>query len=85
MQAMGLKFIGPQAPNGRQAHPWPSELPSDSKNVPTFHSNLHTPETATRQLDFVFASRSLAEDVTVKALNDPEEWGPSDHCRVVIE
>jgi exonuclease III len=85
MQAMGLKFIGPQAPNGRQAHPWPSELPSHSKNVPTFHSNQHTPESATRQLDFVFASRSLAEDVTVKALNDPEEWGPSDHCRVVIE
>jgi len=38
-----------------------------------------------RQLDFVFASKALAEDVSVKALNYPEEWGPSDHCRVVIE
>jgi len=85
MQAMGLKFIGPQAPNGRQADPWPSELPLDSENVPTFHSNRQTPETATRQLDFVFASQALAKDLTVKALNDPEEWGPSDHCRVVIE
>ncbi len=85
MQAMGLQFIGPQAPNGRQADPWPSELPSDSKNVPTFHSNRQTPETATRQLDFVFASKALVNNVTVKALNNPEEWGPSDHCRVVIE
>ena len=29
-EAMGLVCVGPQAPNGRQAQPWPSELPSDS-------------------------------------------------------
>ncbi len=23
--------------------------------------------------------------VTVRALNDIEEWGPSDHCRLLIE
>ena len=38
MDALGLRFVGPQAPDsGRQAEPW------------------------------------------------PEEWGPSDHCRVMIE
>jgi exonuclease III len=41
---------------------------------------------ATRQLDFVFASHALAERLSVRALNtDPDEWGPSDHCRVAIE
>jgi len=36
-------------------------------------------------LDFVFASKSLIDDVRVEAINDPYEWGPSDHCRVEIE
>jgi exonuclease III len=53
--------------------------------VPTFHHNRQTPATATRQLDFVFASQSLADSVSVRALNEPDEWGPSDHCRVVID
>jgi len=84
--AIGLRFVGPQAPyGGRQAEPWPEELPEDSLNVPTFHSNKQTPETATRQLDFVFASESIADRVKVKALNGVEEWGPSDHCRILIE
>lgn len=82
MRALGLPFAGPQAPNGRQADPWPDELPKDSKDVPTFHHTRQTPETATRQLDFVFASPSM--DVEVHALNRAEEWGPSDHCRVTI-
>ena len=85
MDALGLPLAGPQHPNGRQADPWPEELPRDSRNVPTYHSNQQTPETATRQLDFVFASESLLESVRVRALNAPQEWGPSDHCRVVIE
>ena len=85
MEALGLPFIGPQAPDGRQASPWPDELPRDSANVPTFHHNRQTPDSATRQLDFVFASATLGPDVRVKALNQPDEWGPSDHCRIVIE
>jgi len=84
MAALGLKFVGPQAPNGRQAEPWPNELPASSRNVPTYHPSRQTPATATRQLDFVFASESLAEQIAVRALNAPEEWGPSDHCRVEI-
>lgn len=83
--AIGLVFVGPQAPRGRQAHPWPAELPADSENVPTFFTNRQCPETATRQLDFVFASKSLAHRLTVTAQNEPERWGPSDHCRVEIE
>ncbi len=85
MDALGLSFVGPQAPHGRQADPWPDELPPDSKNVPTYHTNRQTPATATRQLDFVFASKTLAPSVQVSALNEPEQWGPSDHCIVQID
>ncbi len=56
MEALGLAFVGPQHPHGRQAEPWPDELPRESLNVPTFHSTKQTPASATRQLDFVFAS-----------------------------
>ena len=86
MDALGLRFVGPQAPDGgRQAKPWPEELPEDSLNVPTYYHNRQSPDTATRQLDFVFATETIADRVTVKALNRPEEWGPSDHCRILIE
>lgn len=85
MAALGLEFVGPQAPNGQQADPWPKELPRDSENVPTFHTNRQTPATSTRQLDFVFASSDVARRVVVRALNDPSQWGPSDHCRIAIE
>jgi len=39
---------------------------------------------ATRQLDFVFASRDLIPRLTVRALSSADEWGPSDHCRIEI-
>ena len=85
MDALGVPLVGPQAPHGRQADPWPDELPRGSKNVPTFHSNRQTPATATRQLDYVFASRDLVSSVCVRAINEPEQSGPSDHCRLYIE
>lgn len=84
MRALGLRFVGPQAPNGRPAEPHPDELPKESRDVPTFHTNNQEPQSATRQLDFVFASEGLADIVSTRALNAPEEWGPSDHCRVEI-
>ena len=31
MEALGLRFVGPQHPFGRQADPWPDELPRDSR------------------------------------------------------
>jgi hypothetical protein len=85
MAALGLSFVGPQAPNGRQAAPWPEELPQASKNVPTYYTSRKNPVSATRQLDFVFASKALTDRVSVRAINEPDEWGPSDHCRVEIE
>lgn len=42
MHALGLRFVGPQAPGGRQAHPWPVELPQGSLNVPTYYTAQQT-------------------------------------------
>ena len=83
MDALGLSFVGPQAPNGRQTCPWPEELPCESRNVPTYRPRKDI-ASATRQLDFVFASKGMAESVSVRAVNGLHEWGPSDHCRVEI-
>jgi len=62
----------------------PTGLPDGARDVP-YHTRSEGPEGAQRQLDFVFASRSIAERVTTWALNGVDEWGASDHCRVVIE
>jgi exonuclease III len=85
MEALGLKFAGPQYPGGIQADPWPPYLPPNSKNVPTFRKRLDDPASATDQLDFVFASNNLYSRMNVRALNSLEQWGPSDHCRVRID
>ena len=85
MAALGLEFLGPQYPDGRQASPTPQGLPPDTKNVTTYHTVRKSPETAENQLDYAFASRGFHEEVTVRAMNSPEEWGSSDHCRLWIE
>ena len=85
MSALGLVLVGPQAPAGRRAEPWPDELPRISNNVPTYYTSRQTPVTATRQLDFVFASGNIADRIRVRAINEPDQWGPSDHCRIEIE
>ena len=85
MDALGLEMLGPQYRHGRQADPTPEYLPADTRNVPTYHTVGQTPETATNQLDWAFASRGFHRDITVRALNEVEEWGPSDHCRLLIE
>ncbi len=84
-RAMGLHFAGPRHPNGRQAEPWPEELPIDSMNVPTYHTHAKGPAGASRQMDFVFVSQDLAERTRVRALNEPATWGRSDHCQIQIE
>ncbi|MCY3786999.1 MAG: hypothetical protein OXG47_09795 [bacterium] len=43
------------------------------------------PADALSQFDYVFASRGFHNEVTARALNTVEEWGPSDHCRLLIE
>lgn len=84
--ALGLKFLGPQAPNGRQANTTPPDVPPDTRNVPThYHSRGESAAEATRQLDYAFASCGFHESVKVRALNEVEEWGSSDHCRILIE
>ena len=37
MQALGLEFLGPQAPHGRRAETEPDDVPPDTKNVPTYY------------------------------------------------
>ena len=51
---------------------------------PPYHATQRTPATAQDQLDYVFASRGFHENVTVRAMNSVEEWGASDHCRLII-
>ena len=86
MAAIGLEFMGPQAPDGRQAETRATREPADSRNVVTHYLRGKNPETASNnQLDYVFASRGFHEGITVRAINSVEEWGASDHCRLLIE
>ena len=84
-EALGLAFLGPQAPNGRPAVSAQPDVPFDTRNVPTYRTARQSPEEANRQLDYVFASRGFHEKITVRALNEVDEWGSSDHCRLLIE
>ena len=84
MDALGMEFLGPQYPAGRRACPSPQGLPPDTRNVPTYYTTTQSPATAQNQLDYVFASRGFHESVEVRALNGVEEWGASDHCRLLI-
>ena len=86
MEAIGLEFMGPQLPHGRQAKTLATGEPEDSQNVVTYHLRNRTPATASNnQFDFAFASRGFHESITVRAMNAVEEWGASDHCRLLIE
>ena len=83
MDALGLEFMGPQHPNGQLANPTPVGLPPDTKNVPTYYTTRQSPTTAANQLDYVFASRGFHLGVRSQALNGVNEWGSSDHCRLI--
>ncbi len=85
MHALGMEFLGPRYPDGRRACPAPRGLPQDTLNVPTYHTTRQSPATAQNQLDYAFASRGFHESVRVRAMNSVEEWGASDHCRLLIE
>ena len=85
MDVMGLEFLGPQHPNGRRACPASPDVPTDTRNVPTYYTSRQSPATVRNQLDYVFASRGFHESVHVCALNSVEEWGASDHSRIMIE
>ena len=85
MIALGLEFMGPEYPNGRQAETPIKGLPKDSRNVPTYRKVRESPKTANTQLDYVFASRGFHRTIRTRALNGVDEWGSSDHCRLLIE
>ena len=86
MGLIGLEFMGPQKPNGRQAKTLATGEPKDSKNVVTYHLPGKNAATASNnQFDFAFASRGFHESINVRALNEVDEWGSSDHCRLLIE
>lgn len=86
MAALGMEFIGPRYPQGRRTVPTPYGLPPDTLNVPTYYTtHVKKPENAVHQLDYVFASRGFHHSVATRALNNPDEWGSSDHCRIMIE
>ena len=84
-KALGLEFLGPQLSNGRAASTTPPDSPENTLDVPTYRTVKQSPAEANRQFDYACASRGLHEHVTVRALNGVEEWGPSDHCRLLIE
>ena len=84
-EALGLEFLGHQAPNGRQASVAPPDVPAETRNVPTFYPVGKSAADAAVQLDYAFASRGFHERVKVRALNEVDEWGSSDHCRLLIE
>ena len=85
MTALGLELVGPRYPAGRRACPTPIGLPEDTKNVPTYHTTRQTPASAQNQLDYVFASRGFHKSVRACALNEVDQWGSSDHCRIWID
>lgn len=85
MDALGLEYVGPTYPNGRRASPVPRHLTDTSLDVPTYHTTRGNPATAYVQIDHAFASRGFHDSVRTCALNGVEEWGSSDHCRVLIE
>ena len=83
--ALGLDYRGPQHPDGRRADPIPEHLNEESLDVPTYHTTRSNPAGAHVQIDHVFASRGFDQEVQTRALNEVSEWGPSDHCRIVID
>ena len=85
MIALGLEFLGPEYPNGRQAETPIAGLPQDSRSVPTYRTVRQSPKSANTQLDYVFASRGFHKTIRTRALNGVDEWGSSDHCRLLIE
>ena len=85
-EALGMEFLGPQAPNGRQPAAYQPGTSADTGNVPTYYTAQQKgAANAVRQLDYAFASRGFHETVTARALNGIDEWGPSDHCRLLLD
>ncbi|MCY3957108.1 MAG: hypothetical protein OXG65_02330 [Chloroflexi bacterium] len=72
MRALGFRHL---VPEGRRGY---------RDAVVTFRLIDLSTAQAWGQLDFVIATENIADRVSVLALNGPINWGPSDHCRLVI-
>ena len=81
LDRLGMQFLGPQFPDGRQSERVDDSLGPDTQNVATYR----TTRGKENQLDYVFASRGFHESIRTRALNEADEWGSSDHCRILIE
>lgn len=53
--------------------------------VVTFKPIGKSPAEAWGQLDGVSATENIAHRVSSRALNRPDDWVPSGHCRIVID
>ena len=83
MAAIGVPFVGPCVPRERQSADVQRHRGDD---ILTFYTPKQAkPENATQQLDFVFATENIGRQLKVHALNQVDDWGPSDHCRILIE
>ena len=82
LDSLGMAFLGPQHPNGRQSERVDDSIAVGTKNVATYRPKRRGRE---NQLDYVFASRGFHESIRTRALNGIDEWGSSDHCRILIE
>ena len=71
MNALGLEYLGPKTAAG--------------EIVPTLRTRSQEPAEATTQMDHVFASRGFHNNIRIRAMNRADEWGPSDHCRILVE
>ena len=85
MDAIGVECLGPQYPAGRKAEPAHPDMPPDTRNVVTHHTTREDPISAKLQLVYAFASRGFHKHVSVRALNGVDEWGSSDHYRLLVE
>lgn len=73
MRALGFRHLMPEGRRGYR------------DDVVTFKPIGMSPAEAWGQLDYVFATENIADRVSARALNSPDDWGPSDHCRIVID
>ena len=86
MNALGLEFLGPRYPAGPagQTHaPGPASGHSECAHVS--HDAASPPRRPRTSSTTPSASRGFHESVEVHAMNSIDEWGASDHCRLLIE
>ncbi len=85
LDALGFTFVGPQTPNGVPPSTPTPGMPTNSRAVVTHRHKRGDPETGHYQLDYVYVTHQLVDRTRTRALNDGEEWGPSDHCQIAID